>query len=150
MVNFTGDQSLLLCEALPGERIRLDSYVQRQSPYTIAGGMPTATVAVIDPKGDAESLVEYLSGQGRKARVLPLNSAAPGLLDPFSFGADLSEKRTMATETLRLLLPRMSEERESAMIQAVGAVAGRIGPASARSSTTLRRPTTRPGRTPAR
>ncbi len=30
----------------------------------------------------------------------------------------------MATETLRLLLPRMSEERESAMIQAVGVVAG--------------------------
>jgi hypothetical protein len=29
----------------------------------------------------------------------------------------------MATETLRLLLPRMSEERESAMIQAVAAVA---------------------------
>ncbi len=83
-----------------------------------------ATVAVIDPKGDAESLVEYLRRQGRKARVLPLNSAAPGLLDPFSFGMDLSEKRTMATETLRLLLPRMSEERESAMIQAVGAVAG--------------------------
>ena len=70
-----------------------------------------ATVAVIDPKGDAESLVEYLTRQGRKARVLPLNSAAPGLLDPFSFGVDLSEKRTMATETLRLLLPRMSEER---------------------------------------
>ena len=83
-----------------------------------------ATVAVIDPKGDAESLVEYLQQQGRKARVLPLNSAAPGLLDPFSFGVELSEKRTMATETLRLLLPRMSEERESAMIQAVGAVAG--------------------------
>ena len=40
-----------------------------------------ATVAVIDSKGDAESLVEYLSRQGRKARVLPLNSAAPGLLD---------------------------------------------------------------------
>jgi hypothetical protein len=34
----------------------------------------------------------------------------------------------MATETLRLLLPRMSEERESAMIQAVGAVAGREEP----------------------
>src|SRR5947209_2075090 len=30
----------------------------------------------------------------------------------------------MATERLRLLLPRMSEERESAMIQAVGPVAG--------------------------
>src|SRR5207248_9206134 len=87
-----------------------------------------ATVAVIDPKGDAESLVEYLSMQGRKARVLPLNSAAPGLLDPFSFGDDLAEKRTMATETLRLLLPRMSEERESAMIQAVAAVASRERP----------------------
>src|SRR5690348_8589065 len=196
VVNSTGDQFSLLCESLPGERIRLNSYVQRQPLYTIAGGMPTATVelgdrldagtgwigpyigetlgrarsivhfdpllaaarnrptaiaitgepgggkttlamlliyqlamrgatvAVIDPKGDAESLVEYLKQQGRKARVLPLNSAAPGLLDPFSFGLDLSEKRTMATETLRLLLPRMSEERESAMIQAVGAVAG--------------------------
>jgi hypothetical protein len=55
--------------------------------------------------------------------VVPLGSAAPGLLDPFSFGEDLAERRTMATETLRLLLPRMSEERESAMIQAVSAVA---------------------------
>jgi RecA/RadA recombinase len=196
VVNSTGDQFSLLSESLPGERIRLNSYVQRQPLYTIAGGMPTATVelgdradgeagwigpyigetlgrarsivhfdpllaaarnrptavaitgepgggkttlamlliyqlalrgatvAVIDPKGDAESLVEYLRRQGRKARVLPLGAAAPGLLDPFSFGADLAEKRTMATETLRLLLPRMSEERESAMIQAVGAVAG--------------------------
>jgi hypothetical protein len=34
----------------------------------------------------------------------------------------------MATETLRLLLPRMSEERESAMIQAVGAVAAEARP----------------------
>jgi hypothetical protein len=59
-----------------------------------------------------------------QARVLPLGAAAPCLLDPFSFGVDLAQKRTMATETLRLLLPRMSEERESAMIQAVGAVAG--------------------------
>ncbi len=86
------------------------------------------TVAVIDPKGDAESLVDVLQARGRKARVLPLGSAAPGLLDPFSFGDDLAEKRTMATETLRLLLPRMSEERESAMIQAVAAVAGRERP----------------------
>jgi AAA-like domain len=195
MVNSTGDQFSLLTESLPGERIRLSSYVQRQPLYTIAGGMPTATVelgdriadgvgwigpyigetlgrarsvvhfdpmlaaarnrptavaitgepgggkttlamlliyqlalrgatiAVIDPKGDAEPLAEYLSRSGRKARVLPLGSAAAGLLDPFSFGDDLAEKRTMATETLRLLLPRMSEERESAMIQAVGAVA---------------------------
>jgi hypothetical protein len=195
IVNSTGDQFSLLNEALPGDRIRLSSYVQRQPLYTIAGGMPTATVelgdrvadgvgwigpyigetlgrarsvvhfdpmlaaarnrptavaitgepgggkttlamlliyqlalrgatiAVIDPKGDAEPLVEYLNRSGRKARVLPLGSAAAGLLDPFQFGDDLAEKRTMATETLRLLLPRMSEERESAMVQAVGAVA---------------------------
>jgi AAA-like domain len=196
IMNSTGDQYSLLTEALPGERVRLSSYVQRQPLYTIAGGMPTATVelgdriadgvgwigpyigetmgrarsvvhfdpmlaaarnrptavaitgepgggkttlamlliyqlamrgatiAVIDPKGDAEPLVEYLAKSGRKARVLPLGSAAAGLLDPFAFGDDLAEKRTMATETLRLLLPRMSEERESAMVQAVGAVAG--------------------------
>jgi hypothetical protein len=195
VVNSTGDQFSLLRESLPGDRVRLSSYLQRQPLYTIAGGMPTATVdlgdreiqdsgwvgpyigetlgrarsvvhfdplvaaarnrptavaitgepgggkttlalllilqlalrgvtvAVIDPKGDAESLVSLLQGRGRRARVLPLGSAAPGLLDPFSFGDELAERRTMATETLRLLLPRMSEERESAMIQAVGAVA---------------------------
>src|SRR6185437_9622723 len=200
LVNSTGDQFSLLSESLPGEKVRLSSYVQRQPLYTIAGGMPTATVelgdriaegvgwigpyigetlgrarsvvhfdpmlaaarnrptavaitgepgggkttlamlmlyqlalrgatvAVIDPKGDAEPLAEYLTRTGRKARVLPLSSAAAGLLDPFSFGDDLAEKRTMATETLRLLLPRMSEERESAMIQAVAAVAGRERP----------------------
>jgi hypothetical protein len=195
VVNSTGDQFSLLCEALPGDRVRVSSYLQRQPLYTIAGGMPTATVdlgdriapdagwigpyigetlgrarsvvhfdplvaaarnrptavaitgepgggkttlalllmlqlalrgstiAVIDPKGDAESLVELLQQRGRQARVLPLGNAAPGLLDPFSFGDELAERRTMATETLRLLLPRMSEERESAMIQAVAAVA---------------------------
>ncbi len=215
VINSTGDQFALLRESLPGEGVHLSSYVQRQPLYTIAGGVPTATVqlgdqpsggmreehgdpseqpdddmgwvgpyigealgrarsivhfdpllaavrnrptavaitgepgggkttlalllimqlalrgvtiAVIDPKGDAESLVGVLQARGRKARVLPLGSAAPGLLDPFSFGDDLAEKRTRATETLRLLLPRMSEERESAMIQAVAAVADRDKP----------------------
>jgi hypothetical protein len=214
VVNSTGDQFSLLRESLPGERVHLSSYVQRQPLYTIAGGVPTATVslgdqpaggtadhagvtengeedlgwvgpyigetmgrarsivhfdpllaavrnrptavaitgepgggkttlallmimqlalrgvtvAVIDPKGDAEPLVDVLQARGRKARVLPLGSAAPGLLDPFSFGDDLAARRTMATETLRLLLPRMSEERESAMIQAVAAVASRERP----------------------
>jgi hypothetical protein len=200
VVNSTGDQFSLLRESMPGDRVRLNSYLQRQPLYTIAGGMPSATVdlgdrvvagagwigpyigetlgrarsvvhfdplvaaarnrptavaitgepgggkttlalllilqlalrgvtvAVIDPKGDAESLVSLLRARGRPARVLPLGSAAPGLLDPFSFGDELAERRTMATETLRLLLPRMSEERESAMIQAVGAVAGGAQP----------------------
>ncbi|MEV0229956.1 ATP-binding protein [Nonomuraea sp. NPDC050786] len=196
VVNSTGDQFSLFCESLPGEKVRVNAYAQRQPLRTIAGGMATATVdlgdrlddggnegwlgpyigetvgrarsivhfdplvaatrnrptaiaitgepgggkttlallmiyqmalrgvtvAVIDPKGDAESLVRLLEKRGRKARVIPLGSAAPGLLDPFSFGDDIAAKKTMATETLRLLLPRMSEERESAMIQAVAAV----------------------------
>ncbi|MFI7109440.1 ATP-binding protein [Nonomuraea sp. NPDC050227] len=195
VVNSTGDQFSLFCETLPGEKVRVNAYAQRQPLRTIAGGMATATVdlgdrlddgsegwlgpyigetvgrarsivhfdpllaasrnrptaiaitgepgggkttlallmiyqmalrgvtvAVIDPKGDAESLVQLLEKRGRKARVIPLGSAAPGLLDPFSFGDDIAAKKTMATETLRLLLPRMSEERESAMIQAVAAV----------------------------
>ncbi|HXA62551.1 MAG TPA: ATP-binding protein [Streptosporangiaceae bacterium] len=205
VVNSTGDQFSLFCESLPGDRLRLNAYAQRQPLRTIAGGMPIATVdlgdrtdesgggwvgpyigetlgrarsivhfdplvaaarnrptavaitgepgggkttlallliyqmalrgvtiAAIDPKGDAESLVELLQARGRKARILPLGSAAPGLLDPFSFGDDLAAKKTMATETLRLLLPRMSEERESAMIQAVGAVANAPHPSLGR------------------
>ncbi|WP_169948702.1 ATP-binding protein [Microbispora sp. H11081] len=201
VVNSTGDQFSLFCEALPGERLRVNAYAQRQPLRTIAGGMSTATVelgdrvdesnagwigpyvgetlgrarsivhfdplvaaarnrptaiaitgepgggkttlallliyqmalrgvtiAVIDPKGDAESLVRLLQRRGRKARIIPLGSAAPGLLDPFSFGDDIATKKTMATETLRLLLPRMSEERESAMIQAVAAVSNEPDP----------------------
>ncbi|WP_150255304.1 ATP-binding protein [Nocardiopsis deserti] len=201
----TGDQFSLLNESLPGDHLRLSAYAQRQPLRTIAGGMPTATVAVgdeadgagngwtgpyigetvgrarsvvhfdplvaaarnrptaiavtgepgggkttlallliyqlalrgvtiaaIDPKGDAESLVELLQRRGRKARTMSLASAQPGLLDPFAFGDDLAAKKTMATETLRLLLPRMSEERESAMIQAVAAVANEPRPSLAR------------------
>ncbi|MEU8323137.1 ATP-binding protein [Nonomuraea sp. NPDC048881] len=201
VVNSTGDQFSLFCETLPGEKVRVNAYAQRQPLRTIAGGMATATVdlgdrlddgsegwlgpyigetvgrarsivhfdpllaasrnrptaiaitgepgggkttlallmiyqmalrgvtvAVIDPKGDAESLVQLLEKRGRKARVIPLGSAAPGLLDPFSFGDDIAAKKTMATETLRLLLPRMSEERESAMIQAVAAVSNGSDP----------------------
>ena len=196
LVNSTGDQFSLLSESLPGEKVRLSSYVQRQPLYTIAGGMPTATVELGDRIADGVGWIgpyigETLGGRarwctstrwsrrrgtGRRPSPSPASpaaarprwrccsstssrcaarrsrsstrratpsrsssssrspgarpgccrssSAAAGLLDPFSFGDDLAEKRTMATETLRLLLPRMSEERESAMIQAVGAVAG--------------------------
>ncbi|MFE6305422.1 ATP-binding protein [Nocardiopsis sp. NPDC057823] len=205
VINSTGDQFSLFNESLPGDRIRLSAYAQRQPLRTIAGGMPTATVdvgdrtdrsgdgwvgpyigetigrarsivhfdplvaaarnrptaiaitgepgggkttlallliyqlalrgvtvAAIDPKGDAESLVQLLQRRGRKARIMSLGSAQPGLLDPFAFGDDLAAKKTMATETLRLLLPRMSEERESAMIQAVAAVANQPRPSLAK------------------
>ena len=207
VVNSTGDQLSLFNESLPGDRIRLGAYAQRQPLRTIAGGMPTATVdlgdrrdpsqggggwtgpyigetlgrarsivhfdpmvaaarnrptaiaitgepgggkttlallliyqlalrgvtvTAIDPKGDAESLVRLLQRRGRKARIMSLGSAQPGLLDPFAFGDDLPTKKTMATETLRLLLPRMSEERESAMIQAVAAVSNQPKPSLAK------------------
>jgi hypothetical protein len=212
VTNSTGDQLSLFNEFLPGDRIRLNAYAQRQPLRTIAGGMPTATVdlgdrrdtgtggggwtgpyigetlgrarsivhfdpmvaaarnrptaiaitgepgggkttlalllihqlalrgvtvAAIDPKGDAESLVQLLQRRGRKARIMSLGSAQPGLLDPFAFGDDLPTKKTMATETLRLLLPRMSEERESAMIQAVAAVANQPRPSLAKVVTHL-------------
>src|SRR5690606_20363573 len=90
------------------------------------------TVTAIDPKGDAESLVRLLQRRGRKARIMSLGAAQPGLLDPFAFGDDLPAKKTMATEPLRLLLPRMGEERESAMIQAVAAVSNQPKPSLAK------------------
>src|SRR6201995_4559337 len=40
VVNSTGDQFSLLSESLPGDRIRLNSYVQRQPLYPIPGGVP--------------------------------------------------------------------------------------------------------------
>src|SRR4029077_16979792 len=49
VVNSTGDQFSLLCESLPGDRVRLSSYVQRQPLYTIPGGVPPATGALGDP-----------------------------------------------------------------------------------------------------
>src|SRR5207244_5883197 len=63
------------------------------------------TVAAIDPKGDAEPLVRLLASRGRRARILPLGAAAPGLLDPFSFGDDLAEKRRSEEHTSELQSP---------------------------------------------
>lgn len=48
VVNSTGDQFSLFCEALPGERLRVNAYAQRQPLRTIAGGMATATVELGD------------------------------------------------------------------------------------------------------
>src|SRR5260221_5230579 len=173
VVNSTGDQFSLLNESLPGDKVRLVSYLQRQPLYTITGGMPTATVdlgdriaddagwigpyigetvgrarsvvhfdplvaaarnrptavaitgepgggkttlalllilqmalrgvtvAVIDPKGDAESLVALLRSRGRQARELPLGSAAPCPLGPFSFWGYPAGRRAVAPGILR-------------------------------------------------
>src|SRR5262249_35843402 len=51
-VNSTGDQVALLPRSLPGEGVRRSSDVPRQPLYTIAGGVPTATVQLGDqPSG---------------------------------------------------------------------------------------------------
>ena len=73
VVNSTGDQFSLLCESLPGDRVRLSSYVQRQPLYTIAGGVPTATVDLGDrPRGG-------LGGRrGRLDRSVHRRDAGPG------------------------------------------------------------------------
>lgn len=56
----------------------------------------------------------------------------------------------MATETLRLLLLRMSEERESTMIQAVGAVATTSRQSLGKVRKYLEQLMILPARTPAR
>src|SRR5262249_15839658 len=48
VVSCAGDQFSLRREPLPGERVHLSSSVQRQPLYTIAGGVPTATVSLGD------------------------------------------------------------------------------------------------------
>ena len=71
VVNSTGDQFSLLCESLPGDKVRLSSYLQRQPLYTIAGGMPTATVGLGDrPDG----------GRAGSARISARRWAGPGRL----------------------------------------------------------------------
>ncbi len=70
VVSSTGDQFSLLRESLPGDRVRVNSYLQRQPLYTIAGGMPTATVDLGDrvadgPAGSAPTSARPWAGPGR-------------------------------------------------------------------------------------
>lgn len=44
----TGDQLDLLCEAMPGDKVRLRAYEQKQDIAVVAGGMPTASSEVGD------------------------------------------------------------------------------------------------------
>src|SRR6202035_586610 len=81
VVNSTGDQFSLLRESLPGDRVRLSSYVQRQPLYTIAGGVPTATVDLGDRPGSGQGWVGPYIGEtlGRARSVVhfdPLLAAA--------------------------------------------------------------------------
>ncbi len=81
LVNSTGDQFSLLSESLPGEKVRLSSYVQRQPLYTIAGGMPTATVELGDRIADGVGWIGPYIGEtlGRARSVVhfdPMLAAA--------------------------------------------------------------------------
>jgi hypothetical protein len=86
LVNSTGDQFSLLCESLPGERVRLASYLQRQPLYTVAGGMPTATVELGDPTSARQpagrepsctsTRWSQLRGTGRRPLPSPVSRAA--------------------------------------------------------------------------
>ena len=44
----SGDQMDLLCEAMPGDKVRLKAYEQKQELALISGGMPTASAEVGD------------------------------------------------------------------------------------------------------
>ena len=81
VMNSTGDQFSLLCESLPGDRVRLNSYLQRQPLYTVAGGMPTATVDLGDRiRPDAGWVGPYIGETLGRARSVvhfdPLVAAA--------------------------------------------------------------------------
>src|SRR6266498_3310027 len=81
VVNSTGDQFSLLCESLPGDKVTLNSYLQRQPLYTIAGGMPTATVDLGDRINDEAGWIGPYIGEtlGRARSVVhfdPLVAAA--------------------------------------------------------------------------
>lgn len=47
----TGDQFDLLCESMPGDKVRVNSYHQRQELTVVAGGMPTASAECGDKDG---------------------------------------------------------------------------------------------------
>lgn len=82
----------------------------------------------IDPKADAKPMGS-LPGLGN-AQVLDLRFGNDGMLDPFSMGDSPAERSLLALETLRLLLGgvRISEERESALINAVEQVSSQPAP----------------------
>lgn len=86
----------------------------------------------IDPKADAKPMGS-LPGLG-KAQVLDLRHGNDGMLDPFAMADTPAEQSLLALETLRLLLGgvRISEERESALIWAVNAVAAQPQPSLAK------------------
>jgi hypothetical protein len=70
VVNSTGDQWSLFCESLPGERVRVNAYAQRQPLRTIAGGMATATVELGDRPEEGAWAGPYIGETLGRARSI--------------------------------------------------------------------------------
>jgi hypothetical protein len=59
----TGDQFDLLCEAMPGDKVRTRAYYQRQELAVIGGGMPTASAEAGDRAAGSQGWVGPYVGQ---------------------------------------------------------------------------------------
>lgn len=59
----TGDQMLLLQESQPADKVRVASYLQRQSLNIISGGMPTANSSVGDRRVDGKGWIGAYIGE---------------------------------------------------------------------------------------
>src|SRR5258708_14477198 len=110
VVNSTGDQFSLLNESLPGDKVRLASYLQRQPLYTIAGGMPTATVDLGDRIADEAGWIGPYIGEtiGRARSVVPfepLVAAAPNPPTAVAVTGEPGRRETTLALLLILQLP---------------------------------------------
>src|SRR5260370_24016294 len=115
VVNSTGDQFSLLCESLPGDKVRLTSYLQRQPLYTIAGGMPTATVDLGDRPVESAGWVGPYIGEtiGRARSVVHFDPLVAAARNRPTAGAITGEPRggqaTLAPlMNLPLAVPRLT------------------------------------------
>ena len=71
----------------------------------------------IDPKADAKPMGD-IKGLGN-VRVFDLRYGNEGMLDPFSIGDSMAQKKLLALETLRLILGSFSEEREEVLVDKI-------------------------------
>jgi AAA-like domain len=90
-----GDQLRLLCESMPGDRVRVGAYLQRHPLRTITGGMATASGRVGEPaRRDRSRLLGPYIGVTRGS------TRAPVFFDPFTAVRLNMEAAIGATGTL--------------------------------------------------
>lgn len=82
----------------------------------------------IDPKGDA---IPMGGLPGLNAKILDLREGHPGLLDPFSIGADMGAKKDLAVEVIGLFLggqDRIKTEQDIEISKAISYIADQPNP----------------------